>query len=208
MHDPDLLASLIALLKTGSAAAAYEAIGKRGDVDPVIAALVPGLLCVGPAFTVRAHPNRSGGISASIDLAPPGSVLVIDVGFDAGTCAFGGTGSLAAQMRGIAGCVTNGYVRDVAEMRTLRFPVFARGVNVRGGRKEPVAERGVPVVIGGQAVMPGDLICADDDGVVVISQDHFLTLESGLRARLAFEKEADALVRQGMSYAQAVANKP
>ncbi len=203
-----LVDELVALLKTASASAAWEAIGKQGDVASEIVAIVPGVLCAGPAFTVKAHPHRAGAIGPSLDHAPPGSVLVIDVGYDEGGCAFGGTGALAAQMAGIAGCVTNGRVRDTAEMRRLQFPVFARGATLRSGRKEPAAERGVPVVVGGQLVEPGDLVCGDDDGVVVIAQRHFPVLAQRLAERLAFEAEADRLVREGLPYGQAIARRP
>ncbi len=199
---------LIELLQRGSAAAAYETIGKQGDMSTDIRALVPGVMCVGPAFTIKAHPHRAGAIAASMDKVAKGSVVVIDVGYDAGTCAWGGTGALAAQIAGIAGCVTNGHIRDIAEIRHLNFPMFALGSTVRGGRKEAAAECGVPVSVGGQVVCPGDLICADDDGVVVIAQRHFDTLAQRLQSRLAFEREADTLVRQGVPYAQAVAGKP
>jgi 4-hydroxy-4-methyl-2-oxoglutarate aldolase len=206
--DTAKLNELIELLKTGSAAAAYEAIGKRGDLDTAIVALVPNVRCVGPAFTVKGHPHHSGGLSPSVDFAPPGCVIVVDAGVDGGTCAFGGTASLAAKLKGVAGVVTNGYVRDVAEMRELQFPVFARGGTVRSGRKEPTAERNVPVSVGGQIIHPGDLVIGDDDGVVVIAQEYFATLAQALSTRLAFEREADAKVRAGMPYGEAIANRP
>lgn len=199
---------LVGLLADASAAAAYEALGRRGDLDPAIAGQVPGAICVGPAYTVSAPPHRSGSANRALDLAPPGSVLVIDTGGDPDTCALGGTGSLAAQMRGIAGCVTNGRVRDLAEIRALRFPVFARGGTVRSSRKDGTAEFQIPVAIGGQIVRPGDLVCADDDGVVIIGQQYFDTFAERLAARLAFERDADARVRAGASYAQAVSGRP
>ncbi|MDX3907172.1 MAG: RraA family protein [Pigmentiphaga sp.] len=199
---------LIDLLATASAAAAYEALGRRGDLDPAIAALVPGARCVGSAYTVRAHPHHSGAVSKALDLAPAGSVLVIDVSGDPDTCTLGGTGSLAAQRRGLAGCVTNGRVRDIAEIRALGFPVFARGATVRSSRKDGTADFQVPVAIGGQIVQPGDLVCADDDGVVVIGAQYFDTFAERLAARLAFERDADAQVRAGASYAEAVSRRP
>jgi 4-hydroxy-4-methyl-2-oxoglutarate aldolase len=206
--DIVMMNELIELLESASAAAGYEAIGKRGDFDTAIAAMVPGAKCVGPAFTVKGHPNHSGGLTLAVDDAPSGSVMVIDAGVDGGTCAFGGTGALAATLKGVAGIVTNGYVRDVAEMRHLRLPVFARGATVRGGRKEPICERNVPVSVGGQVIHPGDLIIGDDDGVVVIAKAYFGTLKQNLAARLAFEQQAEQRVRGGMPYGQAVADKP
>jgi 4-hydroxy-4-methyl-2-oxoglutarate aldolase len=206
--DIVMMNELLELLETASAAAAYEAIGKQGDLDTAIAAMVQGVKCVGPAFTVKGHPNHSGGLTLSVDDAPSGSVIVVDAGIDGGTCAFGGTGALAATLKGVAGVVTNGYVRDVAEMRQLRFPVFARGATVRGSRKEPIGERNVAVSVGGQVIHPGDLVIGDDDGVVVIARAYFAVLKQNLAARLAFEQQAEQRVRGGMPYGQAVADKP
>jgi 4-hydroxy-4-methyl-2-oxoglutarate aldolase len=208
VSDKPEIAEIIALLKSASAAAAYEAAGKRGDVDVAIRAMVPGAMCVGPAFTIKAHQQRAAGVNMLLDQAPPGSVIVIDAGHDRGNCVFGGTGALAAQMRGVAGCVTNACIRDAAELRHLNFPTFAAGSTVRSGRnKELSAEPNVPVTIGNQIVSPGDLIVADDDGVVVIAQEYFEGFAERLRARLAFEQQADALVRQGTPYGQAIQPK-
>lgn len=209
MTNPnDSLSSLISLLREASAAAAYEAIGKRGDVDCSIEALVPGASCVGPAYTIQAHAQHAAGVNMLLDGAPAGSVIVIDAGHDGGNCVFGGSGALAAQMRGVAGVVTNARVRDLAEIRRLQFPAFARGTTVRSGRNRDLpAQAGATVAIGNQVVSPGDLIVADDDGVVVIAQQHFEGLEQRLRERLAYENQVDAKVRQGLSYGQAIAKK-
>ncbi|MBV7482967.1 RraA family protein [Bordetella sp. BOR01] len=206
--DSSILQPLVDLLKSASAAAAYEAIGKCGDLDPAIAALVPDVLCVGPAFTVRAHPHYSAGVSAALDQAPAGSVVVIDVGGDPDTCVLGGTGALVALRRQLAGYVTNGRIRDLAALRAQRFPVFARGATVRSSRKEGPADFQVPVAVGGQVIRPGDLVCADDDGVVVVAQERFGTLAERLAARLAFEQRADASVQAGVSYAEATSRRP
>lgn len=203
--DAALVARLIALLKTASASAAYEAIGKSGDLDPSIRALVTGVSCVGPAYTVRAAPGEGGAMVDACDNAPAGSVIVIDVGPDAGACTWGGTGTIAAQARGIAGVVSSAYVRDIAAIRELRFPVFARGTTVRGVRKTLAGETNVPVVVGGALICPGDLVCADDDGVVVVAARHFGTLEKNLAQRLAFEQHADEQVKAGVPYGQATA---
>ena len=207
---------LLARLESGSAAAAYEAMGKRGDVAPFVRALVPDLLCVGPAFTVRAAAGFGDDITEATDTAPPGSVIVIDVGAGQsqgasqgqGACTWGGTGSAIAQRRGIAGVVSNGHVRDIAEIRQLRFPVFAAGTVVSGWRRGQRGALQVPVSIGGQIVHPGDLVCADDDGVVIVAQDLFDAADAGLAARLQFESEAHAIVEAGGSYADIMQRKP
>lgn len=195
-------------LRSGSAAAAYEAAGKRGDVAPCIRAMGSGLLCVGPAFTVRAPPGYGEDITEATDTAPPGSVIVIDIGAGHAACTWGGTGATIAQRRGIAGVVSNGHVRDIAEIRQLGFPVFAAGTVVSGWRRGQRGALQVPVSIGGQVVHPGDLVCADDDGVVILARDQFEAAHAALEARLRFEREADAIVQAGGTYADIIERKP
>ncbi len=204
--DQPLVTRLVTLLKDVAASTVYEAIGKSGDLDPAIRALVSGVVCVGPAYTVRTPPNEGRAIVEACDNAPAGSVIVIDVGVDTGACTWGGTGSIAAQARGIAGILSSGYVRDIAVIRDLKFPVFARGTTVRGLRKALPGETNVPVVVGGQVVFPGDLICGDDDGVVVIASRHFRTLEQNLAQRFRFETSADDQVKAGVPYGRATGN--
>jgi 4-hydroxy-4-methyl-2-oxoglutarate aldolase len=208
--DPsaDLACKLVDRLKTASAAAAYEALGKRGDVAPSVRALVSDLLCVGPAFTVQAHPGFGDDITEATDAAPPGSVIVIDIGPGQTACTWGGTGSAIAQRRGIAGVVSNGHVRDIAEIRRARFPVFAAGTAVSGWRRGRRGALQIPVSIGGQIVQPGDLVCADDDGVVILAKTLFEAAYVALGARLQFENEAEAIVQAGGSYADIMQRKP
>src|SRR5690606_6331524 len=197
------------LLGKANAAAIYEASGKQGDIDPAIRSLVPGTHCWGPAFTIKAHAHRSSGITSAIAQAPTGTIIVVDVGPDGGdTCALGGTIAREAQMRGVRGCVTNGRVRDMAKLRELGFPVFGIGTMLRSSRKDEGCVHSVPVVIGGQIVRPGDLIYADEDGVIVVPCESLDALAIKLAKRLAFEEEADARVRAGEPYADAVANRP
>jgi 4-hydroxy-4-methyl-2-oxoglutarate aldolase len=203
-----LVQRLTQMLRAGSSAAAYEALGKHGDVAPHIRALVPDVICAGPAFTVRAAPGHGDDITEAVDTAPPGSVLVIDIGETSAACTWGGTGTAIAQRRGIAGMVSNGHVRDIAEIRRARFPVFAQGTVVSGWRRGQRGALQVPVSVGGQIVMPGDLVCADDDGVVVIPAVLFAAVEVALSKRLRFETEAHDIVAAGGSYADVIARKP
>jgi regulator of RNase E activity RraA len=107
-----------------------------------------------------------------IDACRPGEVLVIDNG---GACVstFGGLATLAAKLKGIAGLVCDGGVRDREEMEELRFPVFARHMTPLTGRSRlAVVATNVPVSGGGVRVRPGDVIVADGSGVVCIPAEH------------------------------------
>ena len=170
-----------------AAATLYEAAGKRGDVGPQIRPLDAGMRVVGPALTVRCHPGDSRAVIEALSTAPMGAVLVIDSGADARATVWGGTSTLLAQRRGLRGLVTNGAVRDAAEIRASGFPVFSAGISVRGTLKNHAGEIGGLIALGGVAVATGDLVVGDDDGVVVIPKSLLAELES--RAAAQREKE-------------------
>jgi 4-hydroxy-4-methyl-2-oxoglutarate aldolase len=199
--------TLWALVQRASAAAVYEAAGQQGDLQESVRALTPRQFCAGIAYTVQAPARAGHSIVQAIDAAAPGSILVIEMGDDLG-CALGGTGAGAAQQRGLVGCVTNACVRDIAEINALRFPVFARGPALKGWTSPAHGRSSVPVHVGGQLICPGDLICADDDGVVVVPSANFQKLEQALQIRLAYEEHASQAIREGGRYEAAIASKP
>ncbi|QHE87858.1 RraA family protein [Hydrogenophaga sp. BPS33] len=201
------VAALVALLTQASAGAAYEAAGQSGALAPEIRSLVPDTLCVGTAFTVQTPSGACNAIVEAVDQAPPGSVIVIDAGETGTACTWGGTAASIAQRRGIAGIVSSAYVRDVVALRADRFPVFARGTVAHGWKRGCGGTSGVPVCIGGQWIHPGDALCADDDGVVVIPRATAANALLALRARLAFEHETERMLANGGSYAQVMQAK-
>jgi regulator of RNase E activity RraA len=121
----------------------------------------------GPAYTVRCCPGDNLMLHAAIHRAPPGSVVVVEGG-DAQFALAGGNVCAVAQKNGITAFVLDGVVRDLAEIRTLRFPVFARGVIPKPGTKELVGTLLRPIRCGGVAVAPDDMIVADEEGIVVV----------------------------------------
>jgi 4-hydroxy-4-methyl-2-oxoglutarate aldolase len=121
----------------------------------------------GPAFTVRCPPGDNLMLHAAIYRAAPGDVVVVESG-DLDYALAGGNVCAVAQRNGIAGFVLDGLIRDVAEVRELGFPVFARGVIPVPGGKRAVLPLDVPVRCGGVPVRPGDLVVADEEGVVVV----------------------------------------
>ncbi len=190
-------------LKDYAAATIYEAMGKTGDLAPGIQAIVPGRKMIGIAYTVKTPIGQSRGFAQALDAAPPGSVIVVDVEDTALATGWGGSASLAASRRGIAGCVTNGSVRDVEQIRSIGMPVFAAGVTVRGAYRSEAAELQVPVSVGGAAILPGDIIIGDSDGVVVVPQRWFPDIVEKARARHARETAIDERIAAGASYQEA-----
>jgi 4-hydroxy-4-methyl-2-oxoglutarate aldolase len=156
-------------LQKFSAATIYEAAGKLGGMEPHIRSIVAGVRMVGPAFTVKCVVGDARAVAQAIDLATPGDVLVIDAGGTDLTTPWGSMSATAAKLRGIAGCVTNGAVRDFDELVEIGFPVFAAGIGIRGNVKLHPGWIGIPVSVGGIAVRPGDIVVGDSDGVVVVA---------------------------------------
>ena len=127
---------------------------------------VPGRVA-GPAFTVRCPPGDNLMLHAAIYRAEPGSIIVAEAG-DTNYALAGGNVCAVAQRRGISAFVIDGVIRDLAEVREMGFPVFARGVIPVPGAKAAVLPLGEPVRCGGVTVWAGDLVVADEEGVVVV----------------------------------------
>ena len=164
---PDLQARLAQL----GSATVYEAQGQRGAVDERIKPIDASMTLVGPALTVDAGPADNLMLHAALHHARPGDVLVVDAhGFDRAG-AWGDVLTAAAQRIGIAGLVIDGAVRDAAQIVQAGFPVFARGLSIRGTTKTYRGTVGEPIDLAGLTVRRGDVIVGDRDGLVVIPAD-------------------------------------
>jgi len=139
----------------------------------------------GPAFTVSCPPGDNLMVHAAIYRAQPGSVIVVDTGGDVDYAVAGGNVLAVAQRRGIAGFVVDGVIRDLAEAREIGFPVFARGVIPIPGGKSVVTPHNQPIRCGGVAVSAGDIVVADEEGVVVVPADRQTEVFAAARAKQA-----------------------
>jgi 4-hydroxy-4-methyl-2-oxoglutarate aldolase len=157
-----------AILRSMSAATIWEAAGKRGDMSPRIKPLFAEARVAGPAFTVKMFPGETLAAVRAVDAAPAGSVIVIDAGAAERGVSWGGTATFAASRKGIAGLVTNGTVRDLAEILDRKFSVFATGASLVAGLRGHPGWLEIPISIGEVVVHPGDFIVGDLDGVVVV----------------------------------------
>ncbi|WP_342240571.1 RraA family protein [Inquilinus sp. OTU3971] len=175
----------------------YEAAGKLGDMAPSIRLLTPGLRMAGSAFTVKTMPGDSLAVLRAIATAPAGSVLVIDGGGTDRSTVWGGTSTIAAMVRGIAGLVTNGAIRDIDEIRSLGFPVFGAGLSLRGTVKAHPGWDRLPVSVGGVVVCPGDLVVGDSDGVVVVASARLADVALRAVEQKQLENARDLRIRAG-----------
>lgn len=140
----------------------------------------------GPAYTVRCAARDNLMLHAAIYRAPPGSVIVMEAG-DVEYAVAGGNVCAVAQRRGVAAFVIDGVIRDLAEIRRLGFPVFARGVSPIPGGKEGLGALGGPVRCGGVRVEAGDMVVADEEGIVVVPGARAEVVLEAARARAAKE---------------------
>ena len=121
----------------------------------------------GIAYTVKCHPGDNLMLHAAIYRAAPGSIIVVESG-TVDYAMSGGNVCAIAQQRGIAGFIIDGVIRDVAEVRESKFPVFARGIMPKPGVKETLGTLKQPINCGGVKVNQGDIIVADSEGIAVI----------------------------------------
>lgn len=128
----------------------------------------PGIHIVGNAFTVRTHPADNLMVHKALDLAKPGDIIVVDAAGDMANAIIGELMCHYAKVKGIIGFIIDGPVRDLYGIAQLGFPVFAKGGTPRGPYKEGPGEINTNISCGNVSVSPGDIIVADDDGVIVI----------------------------------------
>jgi regulator of RNase E activity RraA len=140
----------------------------------------------GPAYPVRCPTGDNLMLHAAIYRAPPGAVIVVEAG-DSDYAVAGGNVCLVAQRRGIAAFVVDGVIRDLAEVREHGFPVFARGVSPIPGVKDAIGVLNGPIRCGGIQVQPGDIVVADEEGIVVVPADRAAAVLQVAEARAAKE---------------------
>lgn len=179
--------SIQALRDFGSATI-YEAQGAKGALDGGIKPIHPDMRVAGPAFTVDIRPADNLMLHYAMLKVKPGDVLVVDAkGFvEAGP--WGDVFTEQALRMGVAGLVINGAVRDASSITKMGFPVFCRGLSIKGTGKNQPGRLNVPIFIGDVQINPGDIIVGDQDGVVVVPQDEVVVAIRNSQARE--EKEA------------------
>ncbi|MER6121679.1 RraA family protein [Streptomyces sp. NPDC001795] len=166
-----------------------DLLGRARVMDIGIRPLWPSAPRVaGPAFTVRCPRGDNLMLHAAIHRAEPGSVIVVESG-DVDYALAGGNVCAVAQRRGIAAFVADGVIRDLAEVREMGFPVFARGVMPIPGTKNAAEPLNVDVECGGVKVSAGDIVVADEEGVVAVPAARREEILAAARTKLAKEAQ-------------------
>lgn len=154
------------ILKEVSTANLSDALHRRGELKD-LHVINPGLKMFGKVITVRTYPGDWAKTVQAIDSAEEGQVIVIDAG-GVGPAVWGELATHGAIQKKIAGVVINGAIRDVQEIRQLKFPAYARIISPAAGEPKGFGEIGVPITIGGTRIFPGDYAVGDSDGVVIV----------------------------------------
>jgi 4-hydroxy-4-methyl-2-oxoglutarate aldolase len=186
-------AGVVDALATMGTATVHEAMGRRGFAGPELRPIQQGVSIGGCAVTVSCHAGDNLMIHAAVEVCEPGDVLVVTTTAPSSHGMFGELLATSLMARGVRGLVIDAGVRDTADLRAMGFPVWSRHVSCEGTVKATLGSVNVPVVLSGQIVQPGDVVCGDDDGVVIVPRlDAGETLDAARRRQ---EKEAATRVR-------------
>ena len=178
-------------------ATVHEALGRVGCLGPAFRPAWPGARIGGTAVTALCWPGDNLMIHVAVEQCRPGDVLVVATNSPSTDGLFGELFATALAQRGVRGVVLGSGVRDVAELREMGFPAWSTAVSAQGSVKATAGTVNVPVVLGGQRISPGDVVVADDDGVMVVPRGDVPRALVASRARLDKEAASRAAFQQG-----------
>jgi 4-hydroxy-4-methyl-2-oxoglutarate aldolase len=190
-------AATIGALGVPRVATLHEAMGRTGLVGPSLRPIQDGARIAGSAVTVLCWPGDNLMIHAAVEQCRAGDILVVTTVSPSLDGSFGELFATALQHRGVLGLVTTGGVRDVVDLRAMGFHVWSGAVNAQGTVKATPGSVNVPITVGGTIVRPGDVIVADDDGVMCVPREQAETALAASDARVEREAASRAAYQSG-----------
>ncbi|MBD0844009.1 4-carboxy-4-hydroxy-2-oxoadipate aldolase/oxaloacetate decarboxylase [Streptomyces sp. TRM68416] len=174
-----------------------EAMGRTGLLGPRIRPVQQGVRVAGTAVTVLSWPGDNLMIHAAVEQCGEGDILVVTTTSPCTDGLFGELFATALQRRGVRGVVMNTGIRDTQELRDMGFAAWSRAVSPQGTVKATGGSVNVPIAVDGQVIHPGDVILADDDGVVVVPRERARATVAKAQAREAKEAATRAAFLDG-----------